>query len=98
LVQGETSVIEIFVASLVISFVGDGIDNVLVGDVILHARQTNIDISLGRDLAAGSDVPVGIVDINLGSAFVNGWPCRHWPFAACWRTKLCLNIFERRFL
>jgi hypothetical protein len=31
---------------------------------------------LGRDLAAGSDVPIGIVDINLGSAFVNGWLSR----------------------
>jgi sialate O-acetylesterase len=27
------------------------VDNVVVGDVILHARQTNIDISLGRDEA-----------------------------------------------
>jgi hypothetical protein len=31
---------------------------------------------LGRDLAAGSDVPIGIIDINLGSAFVNGWLSR----------------------
>ena len=111
------------------------IDNVVVGDVFLHARQTAIDISLGRDnegkkvatshkknplfrvisiktilsaepldelaaeattgwsvvdkdaalkmsssayylgrdLVKEADVPIGIVDLNMGSAFANSW-------------------------
>lgn len=114
------------------------ISNVVVGDVFLHARQTSIDISLGRDeagrkaaaatkpnpmfrtitiksipsgtplndlateattgwavvdkaaalnmtasayylgrdLATASDVPIGIIDVNLGSAFANSWLSR----------------------
>jgi sialate O-acetylesterase len=114
------------------------ISNVVVGDVILHARQTNIDISLGRDeegkkvaslfkanpmfraicikaipsemplhdlakdatagwnvvdkdsalrmtasafyvgrdLAKDPDVPVGIIDLNMGSQFGNSWLSR----------------------
>lgn len=114
------------------------ISNVVVGDVILHARQTSIDISLGRDeegkKAASSfkqnpifraicikaipsemplsdlvkdatagwnvvdkdsalkmtasafyvgrdmvkdmDVPVGIIDLNMGSQFGNSWLSR----------------------
>jgi sialate O-acetylesterase len=31
---------------------------------------------LGRDLAADVDVPVGIIDLNLGSAFPNSWLSR----------------------
>lgn len=114
------------------------VSNVLVGDVFLMARQTSIDISLGRDdsgrkaagahkrnplfrvlsiktipaakpmsdlapeattgwalvdkdsalkmsaaayylgsdLAAQGDVPVGLIDLNLGSAFANSWLSR----------------------
>ena len=111
------------------------IKDVVVGDVILHARQTSIDISLGRDkagrkaaaaikpnpmfraisiktipsgkplndltkeattgwgvvtkdsalsmtasayylgrdLVKDGDVPVGIIDVNMGPAFANSW-------------------------
>jgi len=114
------------------------IGNILVGDVFLHARQTNIDISLGRDeegrkaaaaikpnpmfrvislkmipsveplsdlaagaaggwavvdrdtalkmtasayylgrdLAASAQVPIGIMDLNMGPAFANSWLSR----------------------
>jgi sialate O-acetylesterase len=114
------------------------LSNVVVGDIFLHARQTSIDISLGRDdagkrassayksnpnfraisiktipsakplsdlaeeatsgwrvvdkdsaanmtasafylgrdLAADVDVPVGVIDLNLGSAFANSWLSR----------------------
>ena len=114
------------------------ISNVVVGDVILHARQTNIDISLGRDeegkkaaslfkqtplfraigikaipsemplndlvkdatagwnvvdkdsalrmtasafyvgrdLVKDAEVPVGIIDLNMGSQFGNSWLSR----------------------
>ena len=114
------------------------IKDVVVGDVFLHARQTSIDISLGRDAAGKkvaaatkpnfmlrtisikaissaeplndltteatdgwavvdkgtalkmtdsayylgrdlvkeTDVPIGILDVNLGSAFANSWLSR----------------------
>ena len=114
------------------------IKDVVVGDVFLHARQTSIDISLGRDetgkkvaaankpnpmfraisikailsgkplsdlapestsgwtvvakesalkmtasayylgndLAKDADVPIGIIDINMGPAFANSWLSR----------------------
>lgn len=114
------------------------IKDVLVGDVILHARQTSVDISLGRDesgqqaastdkmslllraisiemipsaeplddlgkgatsgwnvvdrasalkmtasayylgrdLTASVDVPIGIIDLNMGYAFANSWLSR----------------------
>jgi sialate O-acetylesterase len=125
---------------LSVSSDGDNVtlNNVVVGDVILHARQTSVDISLGRDeagrqaasahkndpmfraiaikaipsatplddlaadattgwrvvdkdtalkmtasayylgreLIKNSDVPIGIIDINMGPAFANGWLSR----------------------
>ena len=114
------------------------LQNVVVGDVFLHARQSSIDISLGRgatgakatkaikvnpllrvmtirnipsaiplrdladeatpgwaivdkntapnitasafylgrELVVGKEVPIGIIDLNMGSAFANGWLSR----------------------
>ncbi|MBT7067717.1 MAG: hypothetical protein HN919_15570, partial [Verrucomicrobia bacterium] len=123
-------------ASSSIGNLKSAIGNVLVGDVFLFARQTSVDIRLGRDaagkkavaktnplfraisiktipaatpqsdlseastsgwtvvdkdaalqmsaaayymgrdLAADAKVPVGIIDLNLGSAFPNSWLSR----------------------
>lgn len=58
------------------NFAKDATDGWCVVDKDSALKMTASAFYLGRDLAKDEDVPIGIIDINMGTAFANGWLSR----------------------